>query len=211
MQARTLTQERDQERLLLESVASTRDEQHQQLHDTLAEHLQHYEEEEQKYAEDWQILRTEWDTWSEDQTAESAAATQQPAPLPASSSVAEQQPTQFQPWTPPPLPMSPAVERMVKGLKKEPSGIPYWTTSFESYSSTTALHQLRQGTALTTSTVLKSEGRPHFQPPTPGHSSSTWPVQPAAEGFMMRPTPAGTQQLQEELPTETGRVCPNSR
>ena len=59
MQVRTLTQERDQERLSLESVVSTRDEQHQQLHDTLAEHLQHYEEEEQKYAEDWQILRTE--------------------------------------------------------------------------------------------------------------------------------------------------------
>ena len=121
MQVHALTQERDQERLPLESIVSTRDKQHQEVRDTLATHLQHYEEEEQKFAEDHKVLRTEWDEWSSDQAAELAAATQCPAPLPAQSSVAEQQPTQFQPWTLPPLQLSLVVGRLVKSSLREPS------------------------------------------------------------------------------------------
>ena len=40
MQVHTLTQERDQEPLSLESIVSTEDEQHQEVYDTLATHLQ---------------------------------------------------------------------------------------------------------------------------------------------------------------------------
>ena len=46
-QVPTFAQKRDQECRSLESIVSPKDKQHQETHDTLAKHLQFYEEEEQ--------------------------------------------------------------------------------------------------------------------------------------------------------------------
>ena len=78
MQVRTLTQERDQQRLSLLS-RSFLPETNSTRKYTIPWRRACYEEEEQKFAEDYKVLRTEWDEWSTDQAAE-LAATQCPAP-----------------------------------------------------------------------------------------------------------------------------------
>ena len=47
-----------------------------------------------------------------------------PSPSSAQSPVAKQQPTQFQPWTQPPLQLSPVVERLVRSAQPSSPSVP---------------------------------------------------------------------------------------